>query len=385
MVHDSRRNPRAHAAYLLAVVALAAAVPPAWARQVAPVTVRGVVRSADGLPVPFATVALQPGHAPRFTDDSGRFAFERVPPGPYHLVARQVGFHPDDTTLVVAQGRSLAVTVALEPIELELAAIRVEVTRGCTAPGPPDSAASPELTVLFDQLRENAARYRMMTEAYPFRFRMARTFVNYDASGAVADSASDTVRYLSSALAGYRTGQVITWGRGQGRTVSLVLTLPSLADFADSAFEASHCFTYEGVVQEDGRPMVRFHFEPALSIRTPDIEGDVDLVPESYQVRTAVIRLTHPGRAIEGLSKASSVITYAQLYPNILVQSRIASEHEPVYRDDLHPRVARYTEVQRLVGVAFEHPLPGTRPLGQLSRAEAPEGGLRALPLGDGM
>jgi hypothetical protein len=325
-------------------------------------TVRAVVLDREGAPIPYAVVGLMPGPDARFTDKTGTWVFRRVPPGTYRLLARQVGFKPRDSTVSVPAGATRVITLRLERLAVQLAAIRVVASSACTDPGLPDALASPDLARLFDQLRLNAERYRLLARSYPFHFHMARTFNEYRSAGTVASTSTDTVRYPSAAGSGYRPGQVVRWGRGRGNTRGLVLDLPTLADFADTAFQASHCFVYGGVVEDSGAPAVRFQFRPAVSIRTPDIEGYVDLDAATYQVRRALVRLTHPDRALEGLVAASSLITFAELYPSIVVQSRVASEEVPAVPLVARSGIVRYTEDQRLLDVQFEQPFPGLTP-----------------------
>jgi hypothetical protein len=349
-----------------ALVALLAAVAGPVFGQRAPQggtgVVRGVVTSEEGTPIPYAVVSLLPGFGQRFTDAAGAFAFTGVPAGSYRALARQVGFRPRDTTVAVQPGATRVLRFALEHLTVELEAIRVVASRGCTVPGAPDSLVSPQLARIFDQLRLNAERYRLLVDSYPFRFRMVRRFVNYSDAGSVVDSSQDTVTYRSNAGVGYRPGQVVGWGRGRGNTLSPVLNLPTLADFADSAFQASHCFAYGGLVADSGGLVVRYNFEPAEFIRTPDIAGYVDLDPQTFQVREAVVRLTRPVRALEGLASASSTITYTELFPNIVVQSRVQSEHVPWLGLNVRGRIARYVQDQHIINVTFLTPLPG-RPL----------------------
>ncbi len=342
---------------LVAAAGPAAAQRPPGGRGV----VRGVVTGMDGEPVPYAVVALLPGYDQRFTDEAGRFAFQQVVPGTYSLLARQVGYKPGDTTLTVAAGAAVQVSVTLEHLTVRLEAIQVVASRGCTAPGPPDSVAQPELARVFDQLELNAMRYRLLAGSYPYQFRMERAFRYYDAGGRLDSSSTDTVRIRSSGTPGYRAGQVVEWGRGPGTELSLVLSLPTLSDFADSGFQASHCFAYEGVVVDSGVPVVRFAYEPAEFIRTPDIEGHVDLDPATYQVKEALVALTHPGRALEGMASVTSRITYTELYPNVLLQSRIHGENIPLVRIGAPGRdqIVRYVQDQRLLDVQFVRPLPG--------------------------
>jgi hypothetical protein len=327
-----------------------------------PGIVRGIVQGEDGQPIPYAVVALLPGLGQRFTDDAGAFGFTLVAPGTYRVLARQVGFRPKDTTVVVAPNATTVVRLSLEHLTVQLAEIKVVASRGCTAPGPPDSLVSPDLAAIFDQLKLNAERYRLLVSSYPFRFRMERVFVNYAENGEVVDSLTDTVSYRSNAGPGYRPGQVVGFGRGRGNEVGLVLNLPTLADFADSSFQANHCFAYAGMVEDEDTSAVRFQYEPTVLLRTPDIEGYVDLDPVTFQVRRALVRLTHPVRALQGLSEASSTIYFAEIYPNVVVQRRIVSVSLPVLRLDVKNRIARYTQTQRMLEVRFLTPLPGNPP-----------------------
>ena len=376
------RPGRRAAGVLAAVLAAGAAAAPVRAQQPqaapGPGIVRGTVRGLDGGPIPYAVVALLPGYDLRFTDASGAFVFQNVAPAAYHLLARQVGFRPRDTTVVVVSGRTREVPLVLEHLMVRLEAIQIVASRGCTDPGPPDSTAAPDLARVFSQLDLNAERYRLLAGTYPFHFRMQRAFTNYNAQGAVVSSETDTVRYLSTAVPAYRAGQVVTWGRGRGNERGLVLDLPTLSDFADSDFQASHCFVYEGVVNDSGKPLVRFAFQPAQSIRTPDIEGYVELDSVSYQVRRALVRLTHPGRALEGLADASSNITFAELYPNVVVQTRVHSELQPFIQLGVQNQVVRYVQDQRLLNVDFLRQLPGARPSVRLAGTVFPRSGRSA-------
>lgn len=340
----------------LALSALAAAPSPAVGQQ-GPDVVLGVVRSG-GTGVPYAVVELVL-QGKQFSDDSGTFRFANVRPGAYRLVTRQVGFRPFDTTVVKVAGRPLAVRVRMEPLVIELPAITVAVPRTCTAPGPPDSTLAPELVAALDQLRQNAERYAFLADSYPFHYRLSRVFADYDAAGKAVWSATDTVRYLSSGRVGYRPGQVLALGLGPEHELTKVIRLPTLADFADSAFQANHCFFYAGTVVNDSGRYVRFEYLASDSLRFPDIEGEVDLDARSFQIRTATIRLTRVGRAMPGLTSTSSTIRFAELHPNIVVPVRMEGQLVPEPRFDVRTPIARSTETQRLLDVHFERPLPG--------------------------
>jgi hypothetical protein len=341
---------------VVAGAALAAAPGAAWSQGGA--TVRGRVRSSLGEPIPYAVVALAPSIGQRFTDDSGRFVIAAVATGRYRLLVRQVGFRPFDTTVVKAARVPLDLTITLERITVRLAEISVVAAGRCTTPGVIDSAA-PDLAAVFDQLRQNAERYALLADSYPFRYRLSRTFTDYDETAKVLRQVTDTVSYQSNARLPYRPGNVVALGPGRGGETQRVLRLPTLSDLVDSTFRAHHCFSYDGVVDGDSGRVVRFAFRPAESLRMPDIEGQVDLDSATYQIRSAVIRLTRPGRALEGLQAAHSTMTFTALVPNIVLPSRVFGVLEAAPMPGAQRNAARSTEDQRLIDVHFLRALPG--------------------------
>ena len=119
---------------------------------------------------------------------------------------------------------------------------------------------------------------------------------------------------------------------------------------------------YAGTVQRDSGRLVRFDYVPVDSLRFPDIEGEVDLDARSFQIRYATIRLTRVGRAMPGLISTSSMISFTELYPNIVVPIRMDGQLVPEPRFDVRTPVARSTETQQLLDVHFERPLPAASP-----------------------
>ena len=169
----------------------------------------------------------------------------------------------------------------------------------------------------------------------------------------------DTVSYQSSATAHYRPGDVIVTSDQPDGTRRRDVILPNIADLADDGFQTSHCFTYAGRV---GQGLVRFHFRPPDSLQAPDLAGDVDMDPRTYQVRRVAVSLTHPERAWNRMKAATSTITFGELLPNIVVQRRVESTQEiaePEFRAPRQHYVARFVENQELLDTQFLHPLPG--------------------------
>ncbi len=345
-------------AALLLLVAAGAEAQEAGARGG---SLRGTVRSALGETVPYAVVGVLPGFGQRFTDDSGGFALSNVPPGTYRVLVRQVGFRPFDTTVVKVANVPLTLVIKLEPFAVELSQITVVAERHCTAPGAPDSTVSPQLASIFNQLQENARRYAFLADSYPYRYRIRRTFTDYDYADQVIQTTVDTVQYQSNARVRYRPGDVVGTGLGPARTSARVLKLPTLSDLADSAFLSNHCFSFGGASQRGEDRIVRFEFRPSEDLRTADIDGDVELDARTYQVRRATIRLTRAGRAMPGLLSASDTMWFSELFPNIVVPRRVEGTLVPAPEYGIRKKVGRSTEVQELLDVHFVRALPAAR------------------------
>jgi hypothetical protein len=320
-------------------------------------TLRGSVVTATGEPVPYALVRLVPSNGRRFTDQRGIFVLSGVAPGVQRLQVRQLGFEPFDSAVtILATGTTIR--VALRPLAIELSAITVSASARCTNPGPPDSTKSRALAALFAQMLENAARYVVLAESYPYTYRMERTSVAYDKAMLVLWSERDTLEYGTDGTVRYRPGDVVRWGPGPSGRRERVLNLPTLPDFADSAFQGNHCYAYGGMVEAEGQRLVRFEFRAAESLRTSDIEGEVDLDQRTYQIRRATVRLTHPGRAVPGLASASSTVWFGEIRPSIVVPIRVESVVVPTLERQTQGRSAHRGDDQRLIDVRFIRALP---------------------------
>ncbi len=141
-----------------------------------PGVVRGEVRAASGERIPYAIVVLGPGARQRFADDSGAFRFEGVPSGAHRLLVRQVGYSPLDTAVAVVPEGTLTLSLHLTPLTVRLSDVTISVPAQCVRPGLPDSVQHPDLASVFEQLKENAERYRLLADSYPAEYRMERVF-----------------------------------------------------------------------------------------------------------------------------------------------------------------------------------------------------------------
>lgn len=320
--------------------------------QDAGAALRGTVVDTAGQHVSHALVRVLPAGTERFSDARGTFAFSGLPPGAYRVQVRQVGYEPFDSTLTLGIGGA-SLRVALRPLAVRLDELTVSVAGRCRDPGVPDGDSETALAAVFTQLRENARRFAILADSYPFQYFVERTFTNELEDGVVRIAARDTVSLQSSARPRYRPGRVVGWGLSPyGRRIR-ALQLPSLPDLADSAFIANHCFSFGGTIEREGRTFLRLDFRVAEGLRAPDVDGSVDLDPDSYQLRTLSIRLTRPARAMSGVASATVTIELTELSPGLLVPGSVRSVLEPTIDARGIPPVDRYVEDQRLLRVRF--------------------------------
>ena len=311
----------------------------------AAITLHGTVVSAEtGEPIPFSIVSLRPGVDEHFTDQSGAFEFSGLQAGTYRLLVRQIGYAPAETTFVLGPGADPSIRITLSRVAVDLPPITVTGELTCVQPGPPDSVVTPALAAVFDQLLENARRYRLLADSFPFDFVLERA---YSFSGEARSV--DTIGQTSvEERRRYRAGAVIEWGTGPFRGDRIV-RLPALDQFADSTFVHSHCFRLAGRDTMEGAPFVRIDFEPAAGIRSPDVAGAAYLDERSYQLRYTRVRLTRPERGLRGVLSLVATTRFREIVPGIVLHDHVRGV------TTLTGRVERVEE-QRLLAVHFARP-----------------------------
>jgi len=97
-------------------------------------SVRGSVRTAAGLPLSGAQLRLSTATGVRESDEQGEALLSRVPTGTAWLSVRRLGFRPDSQRVVVEKDRVSAVSVVLERVVVELAAVTVVGRREVNGP-----------------------------------------------------------------------------------------------------------------------------------------------------------------------------------------------------------------------------------------------------------
>ncbi len=338
-------------AALLAALGAAAQAPAATS-----VTLRGtVVAAGTGDPLPFTIVAVRPGPE-RFTDEHGVFAVSGLAPGRYRLLVRQIGYTPADTSLTVRGDSDVSVRIELAHLAIELPPVTVTARTTCTRPGFPDRRVTPALAAVFDQLLENARRFELLADSYPFRFRHQRTYRTVTGRGDTLRIKVDSIEQASAPeLKSYRPGRIVEWGSGPFRDQRVVL-LPALAQFADSAFIATHCFRLAGRDTIDGVTLVRVDFEPAATLRSADVSGAAYLDSLSYQLRYTRMAVTKPERALSGVTAFVATTRFSEIAPGIVLHDDVRAV-ATLLTPPGSSSPAQRIEEQRLLSVRFLRPL----------------------------
>lgn len=256
---------------------------------------RVVVRGAE-LPLWYSVVKTT-SRGERFTDEAGRFTI-RVPAGPLGLTAKHIRYAPLDTTISVHDGDTVRVVLPLSLITIQLPAVQ-SLSQFCAHPGMADARLSLQLATLFEQMIQNAERNRLLTRSYPFEMDVERKITRPEMSLLARFVAFDTVIQASERKWRYAPGHMLgtrVYGPGVFEGKWTTITVPELADFVDPAFLDNHCFEYAGIDVVEGDSLLRIDFQPAPSVRTPDIAGSLFLDRTTYQLRWTVTAVTNPTR-----------------------------------------------------------------------------------------
>jgi len=332
---------------LLALCALAGAV----AAQEPAVALRGAVVTAEsGDFVPYAVVVLEPRFSQRFTDQAGSFAFLGVTPGTYRLQVRQVGFLPFDSTITVAAAPP-PLRIALVRIAVELRGITVAARTRCLPPGRLDAAATPALVTIVEQLRLNAQRQALLLDRYPFQYHVVRELTDV-LRGGFEHTRTDTLLLRSNTRWSYAPGRVVTESAELQGTGTRDVHLPVLADFADSSFQAWHCFSLGGMQVVEGRELVRLDFRASPELREPDVNGTAYLDPVSYQVVRTRVELTRLEQAAAGVTSWTATVTFREIMPNLTTADRLSAVTRLVPRN-VPSTVVERRETQQLLRFSF--------------------------------
>lgn len=312
------------------------------------VTVRAV-----GSPIAYARVHVPALGRELFADADGRFTIRGVPAGTHRVVARFVGYAPGEAVVRVESGAAVTVRIELARLPVRLAAVRVQALGSCRTPGRPDPADAVQLATVLEEMRENARRYRLLVDQFPFTYQMERAFTSTSHVGR-QPTRRDTVEFEGDDGWRYAPGTLLLNGN---RT----MRLPDLGHFADSAFVATHCFAYAGLDTLGGRRVARVDFAPAAHIHTSDVRGWLAFDPETFRIRGTVFTLTNPQRADRTLEEVMVTTHFVDVAESLPVFQRVIStrRHDPRRVARAEPYLHR--EEQTLLEVTFRGARPTDR------------------------
>jgi hypothetical protein len=282
-----------------------------------------VVSKADRVPLPHAMVSLQPAGQETFTDDRGRFAFRRLSPGKYRIRAIHLGFTPVEVPLIVQGGGDPArVTIELDAVQVRLATIHVTADGPCLAPGAPDPAKEPAFAVIFQQLLQNAQQFRLLADSFPYAYRIQRMQYAMRGDSVIEGRRIDTLLLKSNDRRWkYRPGRVVT---SSIFTREHAMHLPTLSDFASVDFVSNHCFRFAGEEQSADGLVARIDFRASNRLSSADVNGRIYLDAQSYQIRSAELRLSKiPDDLSRDFAAVSVTTQFREVEPSVLVFSRV--------------------------------------------------------------
>lgn len=314
-----------------------------------------LVTAAEGAPLGYGVVSLPAHGVERFTPASGAVALPVPEAGPVRLRARRLGFTPVDTTVVVGEGASTTVTVALARVSFTLDAVTVVAWPPCLTPGL--SAADARVRAVVEQLQENAERYRLLVKQYPFVYTVRREFGEKGSDGSYIAQRTDMIPVEGRSEWSYRPGTLIARepSRVPGGRPDWVMRIPGIADLAEASFIAQHCFHVAGVEEKGGERLLRLDIVAADALKDVDVNVEAWLDPEDYRLRHARFTLTRPPRQVRGLVRSTTAVEYREVIPFVPVVAVTTAENT-VQQGRAAPRVS--VERQRMERVLFQGPRP---------------------------
>jgi hypothetical protein len=320
----------------------------------------GRVLAADGAPVSFALVRLPALGLERFTDASGQFDLGSIPSGAHKVLVSQTAFAPKDTVMWVDTTGISRPDIRLSRSVPTLSELVAEAAPPCMAPQETEAQATLPFTGLFDQVMQNAERFRVLSESYPFVTTYERVLTERRSDGSTVVVGTDTNVIRSAEVPRYAPGSLVRLVPRADREQDYSMRIPTLADLNNPAFRRSHCFTYAGIGDFAGERLARVDFRVADWVTTPDVDGIVYLDTATFQVRGMVLSLTRiPQRGIDSL-----IVTtlYRELGPRLAIPTQVSTTtYLRAPRVSFRSAgISGQTESQWLIHIGFMGRIPGS-------------------------
>jgi hypothetical protein len=322
--------------------------------QRATIVGRVVVLGTD-VPLGYSVIGFTPDGREQFADADGRFTLHGVKAGRVRLWAKHIGHTPLDTTFNVAAADSITLRLELPLVSIQLPPVHT-LAKECAHPGESNPKLGAALATLFEQLKQNAERNRLLSRSYPFEIDVERKITKPEPALEARFVAFDTVRRVSERGWQYAPGRLLgtrEYAPGVFGGMWTTIAIPELSDFADENFLNYHCFDYSGVEVVDGDTLLRVDFIPAPTVHDPDVAGAIFLDPKTYQIRSTFISLVNLTKQLrERIGGQSIRVTFKEVVPGVPVLDAVSSMVYP--RDDPKaPPQEPATETQRALAVRF--------------------------------
>jgi carboxypeptidase family protein len=314
-----------------------------------------VTINGTDIPIGYVVIAIRSTRYELFSEADGAFFIQNLPLGRITLTAKRIGFTPLDTTVEITAGPTVQLSLKLSMVAARLPAIH-SLAQKCEHLGDTTAKVSLELATLFEQVKQNADRHRLLSQSYPFELTVERRITKPEPALEARFVAYDTVRVSSVRKWRYAPGKMLgtrEYGPGVFGGKWLTITMPDLADFADQNFLNNHCFDFGGVEQVEGDSLLRIEFIPAPTVREPDVDGSLFLDPHTYQIRFALMNVVNPNKQMRQTTGGQSIrAKFSEIMPGVPVLDVVTSF---VFAPDDPKAPSREpsTETQRTLGVKF--------------------------------
>ena len=312
-----------------------------------------VVAAESGERLAYANIVAPTLQHEDFANDSGEFRLGNLQQGRLELRIRRLGFQPATIIVHVLAGETQRIDVVLRRLAITLDQVVVRSWPPCRAPGAPSAEADPTFAAIFEQLRLNAAQYRLLSRQYPYTYTMTSTLTHRRRGSDRLELSGRNVLVIHSAARwDYKPGEVI---RRRGRSASF--RIPTLAELSDDRFVSAHCFHYAGLDMVDSVEMLRIDLVAAESIDAPDVNGSMYLDRQSFQVRRTVLFLTGRDDRLRHLAEMRVTTDFGEIIPSIPIVVEVNSVQviDPEVKGDLDEAY----ETQSLIDFRFRGRKPG--------------------------
>ena len=278
-----------------------------------------VVSSLNGAPLGYAVVGIVSLGIERFTGENGTVAL-LLNPGQVRVSAKRLGFLPKDTLITVGDSPMQRVRISLVRLTFSLRTVRVDAKRECTLPGEPRADVDPVSRDVLEQLKQNAERFGLLLQTFPFVYTIERTLSETQGiGGAETINKVDTILLSGLPRWSYKPGTVLQRSGGTFRSNDYSMRLPSLRDFASKAFIDNHCFQVVGVEEKAGQRLLRMDIIASAKLRDPDVDATVWLDTADFRIRFATLELTRLRQVVRDLARLTAEITFLELLPYVPV------------------------------------------------------------------